>query len=207
VSEGTVADGETLSEEDLWRAALYALIGRLFFDGPDVVLLAHLSSGISEVGGDDDAPLPRAWRQLAQASSTADVAALQHEHAMLFIGVGKTPVTPYTSAYAEGVSPERHLLLLRQQLAHWGLGRDATNSTPEDHLAGVCDTMRHLIERGDAIDVQKEFFNKFICLQSISLCRKLLDAAPSSFYVNVARFTQAFIDVEREGFDMIASSA
>jgi TorA maturation chaperone TorD len=126
---------------------------------------------------------------------------------MLFIGVGKTPVTPYTSAYVAGVSPERHLLLLRQQLEQWGLGRDAITSTPEDHLAGVCDTMRHLIQRGDSIEVQREFFNKFIYLQSVSLCRKLLDAAPSNFYRDVARFTQAFMEVEREGFAMIASRA
>jgi len=199
-----------VGEEDQWRAGLYALIGRLFFDGPDSALLAQLSvvqlSGASaEDDQGDDGPLGLAWRQLAQASSAGDAAALQHEHAMMFVGVGKTPVTPYTSAYVAGVSPERHLLLLRQQLEQWGLGRDAAASTPEDHLSGVCDTMRHLILRGEPIEAQKEFFNKYLYLQSIALCNKLCDARPSSFYLEVARFTQAFLEVEREGFDMIAS--
>ena len=132
---------------------------------------------------------------------------MQHEHAMLFIGVGKTPVTPYTSAYVPGVSPERHLLLLRQQLEQWGLARDAASTALEDHISGVCDTLRHLILRAEPIELQKEFFNKFIYLQCIAVCKKLMDAAPSHFYVEVARFTQAFLEVEHEGFDMISSQA
>jgi TorA maturation chaperone TorD len=194
-----------LGEEELWRARLYALIGRLFFDGPDVALLAQLSGDTTEDDHGDDVPLGQAWRQLGQASSSADAAALQHEHAMLFVGVGKTPVTPYTSAYVSGVSPERHLLLLRQQLEQWGLGRDAATTTPEDHLAGVCDTMRHLILRGEPTGVQRDFFNNYIYLQSLALCKKLTGTAPSNFYLEVARFTQAFLEVEREGFDMMAS--
>ena len=196
-----------LDEEDHWRAGLYALIGRLFFEGPDAALLAQLSANATNSDESDDTSLGLAWRQLAAASGSADTAALQHEHAMLFIGVGKTPVTPYTSAYVPGVSPERHLLLLRQQLEQWGLARDAATSAPEDHISGVCDTLRHLILRAEPIEVQKEFFNKFIYLQCISMCKKLMDAAPSNFYVEVARFTQAFLEVEHEGFDMISSQS
>ncbi len=203
-----------LCEEDQWRAGLYALIGRLFFEGPDTALLAQLAADSTDSAKSDpgyngepgyDGPLRQAWRQLAAAGASLDAAALGHEHALLFIGVGKTPVTPYTSAYVPGVSPERHLLQLRRQLEQWGLGRDAANTTPEDHLAGVCDTMRHLILRDEPIEVQREFFNNYIYLQSLALCKKLTDAAPSRFYLHVARFTQAFLEVEREGFDMIAS--
>ena len=39
-----------LDEEDHWRAGLYALIGRLFFEGPDAALLAQLSA---DTDGDD----------------------------------------------------------------------------------------------------------------------------------------------------------
>ena len=194
----------SLDEQDHWRAGLYALISRLFFEGPDAVLLAQLSV---DTGEGDDTPLGRAWQQLALAAAAADAAALQHEHAMLFIGVGKAPVTPYTSAYVAGVSPERHLLLLRQQLEQWGLGRDAAATLLEDHMAGVCDTLRHLILRAEPAPVQKEFFNKYIYLQTRALCKVLLDAKPSQFYVEVARFVVAFLDVEHEGFDMIASHA
>lgn len=200
-----------LDEEEHCRAGLYALIGRLFFDGPDAELLSQLTVDTAEVGRRDgsdlgnDGLLGQAWRQLAAASATADVAALQHEHTMLFVGVGKTPVTPYTSAYVPGVSPERHLLLLKQQLEQWRLGRDAAATMPEDHITGVCDTLRHLILRAEPIEVQKQFFNKFIYLQSIALCKKLSDAASSRFYGEVARFTQAFLEVENEGFNMISS--
>jgi len=197
-----VAAGVEVCEEDQWRAGLYALIGRLFFEGPDTALLAQLSA---DTAGGDDTPLGLAWKQLAFAAVSADAAALQHEHTMLFVGVGKTPVTPYTSAYVPGVSPERHLLLLRQQLEQWGLGRDAAAAIPEDHITGVCETLRHLILRAELIEVQKNFFNNFIYLQCIGLCKKLRNAAPSNFYVEVAGFTQAFLEVEYEGFDMISS--
>jgi TorA maturation chaperone TorD len=190
-----------VSEEDQWRAGLYALIGRLFFEGPDAELLAQLSADTNA----DETPLGQAWRQLALVSASADAEGLQHEHAMLFIGVGKTPVTPYTSAYVPGVSPERHLLLLRQQLEQWGLARDAATAAPEDHIAGLCDTLRHLILRAESIEVQKEFFNKYMYLQCVALCKKLTAAKPSHFYVAVAGFTQAFLEVEYEGFDMVAS--
>jgi TorA maturation chaperone TorD len=190
-----------VSEEDQLRAGLYALIGRLFFEGPDAALLAQLSADTDA----DDSPLGKAWRQLAIASASVDVHALQHEHAMLFIGVGKTPVTPYTSAYVPGVSPERHLLLLRQQLEQWGLARDAGTAAPEDHISGLCDTLRHLILRAEPIEVQKEFFNKYMHLQCVALCMKLAAAKPSHFYVEVARFTEAFLEVEHEGFEMVAS--
>ena len=196
-----------ICEEDQWRAGLYALIGRLFFEGPDVPLLVQLSADTPDADAESDGPLGQAWRQLAVASKSADATLLKHEHDRLFIGIGKTPVTPYTSAYVPGVSPERHLLLLRQQLEQWGLGRDSSTSMPEDHISGVCDALRHLILRGESIAVQKEFFNKFIFLQVILLCRRLTEAAPSEFYLEVARFTQAFLAVELEGFDMVSSAS
>jgi TorA maturation chaperone TorD len=196
-----VAAAADISEEDRWRAGLYALIGRLFFEGPDAALLAQLAAD-TDTG---ETPLGRAWQQLAFASAAADASALQHEHAMLFIGVGKTPVTPYTSAYVPGVSPERHLLLLRQQLEQWGLARDGVSAAPEDHISGVCDTLRHLVLRAEPIAVQKEFFNQYMYLQCLALCKKLREANPSHFYAEVARFTEAFLEVEHEGFDMVTA--
>jgi len=200
-----VADSD---EAEYWRAGLYALIGRLFFDAPDAALLLQVTASTAEDTLDhsvEDTTLGSVWRQLASVSASADVAALQYEHAMLFFGVGKPPVTPYTSAYVQGVSPERHLLSLRQQLEQWGLAGDAATAMPEDHIAGVCDTMRHLIERGESVAVQKAFFDRFIHDQGRALCERLAGVATSHFYRTVACFTQTFLDVEHEGFDMVSS--
>ncbi len=197
-----------LDETDYWRAGLYALIGRLFFAAPDAVLLSQLTASIAAGGADSsagDTVLGAVWAQLVAVCASADVAALQHEHAMLFVGVGKTPVTPYTSAYVAGVSPERHLLLLKQQLEQWGLAGDAATAMPEDHIAGVCDTMRHVIERGESVAVQKAFFDTYIYAQGRALCDRLAAVEPSGFYRQVARFTQAFLVVEYEGFAMVSS--
>jgi TorA maturation chaperone TorD len=190
-----------LDEVDRWRAGMHALIGRLFYAGPDAALLAQLAG---ESGGAGDTPLAAAWRQLAAASRWADPQALQHEHAMLFVGVGKTPVTPYTSAYVSGVSPERHLLQLRETLAEWGLAGDPGAGVPEDHLAGVCDTLRHLILQGMDIATQKAFFESHVHAPGIKLCEALRAVKPSPFYVAVADLAVHFWDVEREGFEMVS---
>lgn len=198
---------DDLHDADHWRAGLYALIGRLFFEGPDSELLAQLRPDTSSGDPADDTPLGNAWRRLVAVAVVADAAALQHEHAMLFIGVGKTPVTPYTSAYVPGVSPERHLLVLKQQLEQWGLASDAASSMPEDHISGLCDTLRHLILRDEPVLAQKAFFEKYVYHQGLAFCQKLTAAKPSDFYIEVARFTQVFLEVESEGFDMISLQA
>ena len=196
--------------EEAARAGLYALIGRLFFGAPDADLLSHMTANVAvddHGHRPEDTALGRAWQQLAASSASAEIAALQHEHAMLFVGVGKAPVTPYTSAYVPGVSPERHLLQLKQQLDQWGLAVDVATATPEDHLSALCDTMRHLILRGEPIAVQKAFFERFIHRQCTTLCRKLADAEPSAFYRALAHFTNVFLTVEHEGFDMIVAAS
>jgi len=192
-----------IAEEDQSRAMLYALIGRLFYDGPDAAMLARIAAGAA----DADTALGAAWQTLAAACREADPAALQYEHQTLLIGVGKSPVTPYTSAYVSDISPERHLLALREQLAAWGLARDAQLGEVEDHVSGVCDVMRYLIERGESLQTQEIFFNKFIYLQMIHLCEKVVALESALFYRHVARFTTAFLEVERTAFEMIDSGA
>jgi TorA maturation chaperone TorD len=192
-----------IAEEDQSRAMLYALIGRLFYDGPDTAMLARIADGAA----DADTALGAAWQTLAAACLGADHVALQHEHQTLFIGVGKSPVTPYLSAYVSDSSSERHLLALRQQLAAWGLVRDAQLGEVEDHVSGVCDVMRYLIERGESLQTQEKFFNKYIYLQMICLCEKVAALESARFYRHAARFATAFLEVERTAFEMIDNDA
>jgi TorA maturation chaperone TorD len=55
-----------LAGEEAARANLYALIGRLFYDAPDELLLATISR--SDLEG-DDGPLGAAWRELTPYTS------------------------------------------------------------------------------------------------------------------------------------------
>lgn len=190
-----------LSEEDAGRANLYALIGRLFYDAPDSILLARLCRAEAEPTG-NDAPLDRAWQSLRDACGSADPVVVKQEHDSLFVGVGKAEVTPYTSHYVTGNSPDRHLVRLRERLEQLGLARRSAAFEVEDHVSGVCDVMRILIEDGHPLPEQHLFFKEFVYSGVTLSCAAVAIATSAVFYRSVAEFTRAFLEVERQAFEM-----
>jgi TorA maturation chaperone TorD len=188
-------------EEDAGRANHYALIGRLFYEAPDSTLLARICRADADSAG-EDTPLGRAWRALRQACDATFPAAIQQEHEKLFLGAGRAEITPYTSHYVRGMSPDRHLVRLREQLEHLGLGRRSAAYEVEDHVSGICDVMRVLVERGHPLDEQRLFFNEFVEPGVEPLCAAVMAAASAVFYRHVAELTRAFLEVEREALDM-----
>lgn len=191
----------SMAEEDVARAALYALIGRFFYEAPDAELLARIV--LDSEHADDGSPLGATLRALADAGREADEDALREEHFRLFVGVGKAIVTPYTSAYVAQVLHERHLLALRQHVMALGFARPESASEPEDHAAALCDVMRHLIRRGESDQGQKDFFERFVYPGLKPLCEKLAETEAAHFYQYVARFALTFLDIEREAFSML----
>jgi len=190
------------SEEDAARAHCYALIGRLFYDAPDSILLAQLCRA-EVAAGADGAPLAQAWQALRDACGTAYPVVLKQEYDTLLVGVGKSEVTPYTSHYlSKDIAPDRHLVQLRQQLEHLGLGRRTAASEVEDHVSGVCDVMRFLIEGARPLSEQRLFFKDFVYPGATGFCDAVKKATSASFYRHVAGFALAFLDVEREAFEM-----
>ena len=194
-------DDEALAGPDAARADVYAVIGRFFYRAPDESLLAALKQGNDgEVRG--NGALGTAWRVLRQACVTADPAAVAREFDSLFAGVGKSEITPFSSHYVKAAAPDRHLIQLRRLLASWNLqGRSATGET-EDHVAGICDVMRHLVSDNRPLDEQLLFFNEFLHPGLAPFCEAILQSENASFYRCVAQFTLAFLVVERAAFEM-----
>lgn len=188
-------------EEDAGRANHYALIGRLFYEAPDSTLLARICHADADSAG-EDTPLGRAWGALRQACDAAFPAVIRQEHEKLFLGAGRAEITPYTSHYFRGMSPDRHLVRLREQLQHLGLGRRSAAYEVEDHVSGICDVMRVLIENDHPLAEQRLFFKEFVYSGVDPLCRAVTAAASAVFYRHVAVFTRAFLEVEREALDM-----
>lgn len=188
------------ASEDLARAQCYAIIGRLLYGGPDAGLTAY----IAQLPANDEAvPLAQAWQALQRACRDADPAQTGLEYDDLFIGVGKAPVTLYTSAYAAPYAPDRHLLALRNRLDDLGLARRATAGETEDHIAALCDTMRWLIENGHGEDAERRFFFEFVAPAVEPLCGAIEADGRSPFYRTVARFLLSFYEVERAGFELL----
>lgn len=200
---GEPHDEEQLETEDLARAHWYALLSRLFYAPADAALLQELARADGDGdGGEEGNELLEAWNGLRAASEQAEPEAVREEFDAMFIGTGKAQVTPYTSAYASPVAPDRHVVSLRTRLGELGLARRDQVFEVEDHVSAVCDVMRWLIEDGRALEEQQRFFSAFLDPATELLCDAIERVPDADFYGVVGRLARAFFRVEKDGFDL-----
>lgn len=195
----------TLSDEDRARADYYAVLSRLFFDAPDAALLVAIA-GSGPIEGEASAPLADSWAALQAACKNADLRAVTFEYSNVFIGTGKALVTPYSTHYLSDSMKDRQLVRLRGKLRELGLARSDNAWAYEDHIAALCEVMRHLVLLGSgdaAVQQQKNFFITYIqpCydqyLSSIEVCEA------TDFYKHAGRLCKAFFDIEAEALPMV----
>jgi TorA maturation chaperone TorD len=192
----------TPAPEDQARANFYAVLSRLFYAPPDAGFLAALASA-DELEAEDEA-LAKAWRELCAAAAAGDVEALRDEFETTFVGTGKAPITLYASAYSIRYSNETPLARLRSELADLGLARRSDAGEPEDHIAALCDVMRHLIAEQQAdLSIQKQFFGRWIRPGYEPLCAAIERRELGAFYKAAGRLTQSFFSLEQAGFEML----
>lgn len=215
-----------LLPEDQSRADLYALLARLLYAGPDerVLQLIRGAGGSIETAsraerGDarrdaesaeregGEAALGSAWRTLVAAAGSADAAGEVAIFDQILVGTGKAKVTPYLTHYLVQQGRERVLVTLREELAVLGLGRRGGVHEPEDHIAGLCEVMRHLVSQGSSdasLRAQRAFFERFVRGGYEGLCNAL-DAEPalSPFYRAVCVLVREFFRIEARGFELL----
>ncbi len=190
-----------ISEEEAARASLYGLIARLFYAPPDAQLISELLRAPAIAG---DGALGTAWREMIAACASAFPAVLEAEHTELFVGTGKAEVTPYLSHYVLRHASDNPLVALRQQLAAWGIARRAGVPEYEDHVSGICETMRFAIAvQHRTPEEQRELFDRFVYRGAVAFCDALSASNKARFYRLVARFTRAFLEVEKTAFEMV----
>ena len=190
-----------VAPEEAARANLYGLIARLFYAPPDAQLISELLQA-PPIEGESD--LATSWREMTEACKSAFPAVLESEHLELFIGTGKAEVTPYLSHYVKRHAQDNPLVALRQQLAAWGIGRREGVPEYEDHISGVCETMRFVIAvQQRSPEEQQMFFERFLYGGGIAFCTAVTASTKARFYPVVARFARAFFDVEKSAFEMV----
>jgi len=193
---------QVVAPEELARANFYGLLARLFYAPPDAALLDTLATA-GEIEAEDGG-LALAWRDLSRAAAGADPEAVRDEYDSVFVGTGKSPVTLYACAYTMRYSNEVPLVELRGQLAQLGLARRSGAGEPEDHLAALCDTMRHLVaEQKEQLGEQKRFFSRWIGPTIEPLCTAIEQNPKTDFYKHVGRFAQSFFLLEQSAFEML----
>lgn len=194
-----------LEPEDFARAGFYGLISRFFYGPVDSNFLAEIcrdAKGGAEEGAGE---LVSAWGKLQKRCSGAYPALLRQEFDSVFVGVGRAEVTPYLSGYAEPAGPDRYLVRLREQLAASGLARKERVFEVEDHISGICDVMRWLVEDRRVLADQRRFFEEFAYPGVVRFCAALQKSPSASFYKEVAALTAAFFELERAAFELADS--
>ena len=206
MSPEPIASGPELEDEDRARADWYALLAQLYYRGPDAGLLASIAQAGAGISLETGSPFAAAWRALAAESPNATPAAVQQEYDDIFVGTGRAEVSLYATHYLAETGREKILVNLRSELAGMGLSRKEISREPEDHIAGLFDVMRHLVERGSAdaaLQDQYRFFGQFIEPSYIAFCGAVAASGQAEFYGRVALLTRAFLDVEKEAMKML----
>lgn len=199
----------TWPDEDRARAEHYALIARLFHAAPDAALLAALAQAGRTLGG-EGGDLPRAWAALGAAAQSMPLATVADEFDALFVSVGKPEVMCNGSWYLTGFLQEEPLAELRDELAELGLGRRPGVTETEDHIAALAEVMRHLVLTGpDAagLERQRRFFGRHLAPWYAQFAGALAAALGADFYAKVGGLLAAFMDIERQAFDMLEAEA
>ena len=197
-----------MAPEDAARANFYGLIARLFYAPPDRPLLSQLlQAGPMELEAERNAEgegLAAAWSELLEGCRDALPEALESEHTELFVGTGKAAVTPYLSHYVLRHSNDNPLAELRAQLGAWGIARREDVPEYEDHVSGVCETMRFLIAvQQRSTEDQQTFFDRFLYRGTAAFCDAVIASRQARFYRGVAGFARAFVEVEKSAFEMV----
>ncbi len=190
-----------LAPEDEARANFYALLARLFYAPPDAALLAAIAAAPPLDAAAGNAPLAEAWQALRRAAGAAQPEPVREEFDTVFVGTGKAEVTLYLSAYLGASVTRNPLVRIRDFLAARGLQRRAAVHEPEDHVAALCEVMRHLIVAGD-IDSQRACFTTFLAPAAGPLCDAVIHCERVDFYRPVARLAKIFFALEHNAFDM-----
>ena len=196
-----------VAPEEAARANFYGLIARLFYAPPDAQLISELvhAPGLgADEASKEGAVLAAAWRAMIDACRTAFPVMLENEHTALFIGTGKAEVTPYLSKYVLRHANDNPLVELRGQLVQWGIARREGVAEYEDHISGVCETMRFAIAvQQRTPEEQKMFFERFLYRGASAFCDAVNASNQARFYRLVSQFARAYFDIEKSAFEMV----
>ena len=126
---------------------------------------------------------PRRGARCCRRAASACPRMLESEHTELFVGTGKAPITPYLSHYVLRHSNDNPLVELRAQLAAWGIARREDVPEYEDHVSGVCETMRFVIAvQQRSREEQQAFFERFVYRGAVAFCDAVTAASQARFY-------------------------
>ena len=193
-----------IAEEDLWRAQIYALLGRGLARRPDTALLTALG----QLKG-DDSPMGRALGQLAEQAGSTSLERAQDEYDALFVGLPRGELMPYASFYRTGFLYERPLAKLRGDMARLGYARAENVAEPEDHMGALCELMAMLIQGGEGrgpaeLVTQERLFRQHLAPWAERFFADLEQAPSAKLYQPLGTVGRLFMSIETQAFVLAA---
>ena len=196
----------TDDREELARAEVYGLLSQLFYAPPARELFEQIRVAPTQ------APFPggwleSSWSEVVAVSRRLEPEQVAQEYDTLFQGIGKPDVFLYASHYLAGALNEKPLVTLRDTLQRLGLARAPGMAETEDHVAFLCEVMRHLIANENValsnLAAQRHFFDTHLRGWTDAMCGQIAGHPAADFYRALASFAQAFFAVESQGFDLL----
>lgn len=193
-------------DEETARAEVYGLLATLFHAAPSAELHESLAVAVTQAPS-PGALLEASWGELVACTQRMTPDAIASEFNSLFVGVGKPEINVFGSHYLSGFLNEKPLVILRTDIAALGLARNEAVLDTEDHISYVFEVMRYLIA-GDDVEIsnltrQREFFTRHVHVWVPAFCETLAVNPKARFYRALAAFTEVFVSVEAQGFDML----
>jgi TorA maturation chaperone TorD len=194
-------------DEETARAEVYGLLATLFHAAPSPQLHESLALAVTQAPA-PGALLETSWREVVSCARHMTADAIAAEFTSLFVGVGKPEINVFGSHYLSGFLNEKPLVILRTDIAALGLARNEDVLDTEDHISYVFEVMRYLIA-GDDVEIsnltrQREFFTRHVHAWVPAFCEALAGSPKAKCYGALASFTEVFISVEAQSFDMLA---
>lgn len=192
-----------IADEDRLRADFYNFLGLLLAAPPDRGTL-DMTAGLAG----DDSDLGQAMQALARVARVTSPQAAEREFNALFIGLGRGELLPYASYYLTGFLNEKPLAQLRSDMAARSITRAPNVYEPEDNIASLMEMMAGMIVgRFGApapLDDQRMFWNRHIAPWAGHFFADLEAAENSVFYASVGTAGRVFMEIEKNGFAMLA---
>jgi len=205
------SDAMSVQVEQQYRASAYSILAALIRGVPTQEILEHVAEfakvNIENVEEDE---LLLSMSALGLAAQSSNVAAVDDEYHVLFVGLGRGELIPYGSWYLTGFLMEQPLSILRDDLKALGYERDESVVEPEDHVAALCEMMALLITESANSEQQENhtgnigkdetqviFFEKHIEPWMGRFFKDLSVADSAVFYRAVGRFGTALINFEK----------
>jgi TorA maturation chaperone TorD len=187
---------EASDAEQQYRAGTYSLLAALLRSAPEQALLDHVTDLAAIKQTNDE--LLFAMSVLGLAAKDVTPEKISDEYHALFIGLGRGELVPYGSWYLTGFLMEKPLAVLREDLAQLGFERNSDTHEPEDHVAALCEVMAMLINDGQELARQVDFFETHMAPWFDRFFTDLSAAKSAVFYRAVGRFGAAFTELERD---------